>query len=167
MCWCWPSVSLIHGIGEWDGAVAPESLSKQLCGTPMGTVGDMIQMRPATICLMADRYKAEREGRRDEEGGRQHAGQMKGWVSHLKKAQRQILHLSFCVICLHRLVTLKLMYCIRPTNSKCLQTILFKNSRSSWCCMFKCTVEADALPQLPASKFLQNPAHQHKLAMDG
>lgn len=58
--------------------MAPESLSKQLCGTPMGTVGGMIQMRPATICLMADRYKAEREGRRDEEGGRQHAGQMKG-----------------------------------------------------------------------------------------
>lgn len=41
------------------GAVAPESLSKQLCGAPMGMVADMIQMRPATICLMADRYKAE------------------------------------------------------------------------------------------------------------
>lgn len=37
----------------------------------MGTVGDMIQMRPATICLMADRYKAERGGKRDGEGERQ------------------------------------------------------------------------------------------------
>lgn len=40
----------------------------------MGTVGDMIQMRPATICLMADRYKAERGGGREmkrEEDSRQ------------------------------------------------------------------------------------------------
>lgn len=39
--------------------MAPESLSKQLCVAPVGTVGDMIQMRPATICLMA---YTEREG---------------------------------------------------------------------------------------------------------
>lgn len=60
----------------------------------------------------------ERGGKRDEEGGRQYAGQMKRWVSHLEKAQRQILHLSFGVICHHRPVTLKLMCCICPTNSK-------------------------------------------------
>jgi len=38
----------------------------------MGTVGDMIQMRPATICLMADRYKQrerERGMEREEESG--------------------------------------------------------------------------------------------------
>lgn len=31
----------------------------------MGMVGDTIQMRPATICLMADRYKVERRGGRE------------------------------------------------------------------------------------------------------
>ena len=55
------------------GAVAPESLSKQLCGAPMGTVGDMIQMRPATICLMADRYKAE-SGEKERWRGRKTVG---------------------------------------------------------------------------------------------
>lgn len=52
--------------------MAPESLSKQLCGAPMGMVGDMIQMRPATICLMADRYKVEKGGEiKREEDSRQ------------------------------------------------------------------------------------------------
>lgn len=54
--------------------MAPESLSKQLCGAPMGMVGDTIQMRLATICLMADRYKVERGGEREmkrEEDSRQ------------------------------------------------------------------------------------------------
>lgn len=51
-------------MGQWDGAVAPESLSEQLRGAPVGMAGDTIQMRLATICLMADRYKAGgREGR--------------------------------------------------------------------------------------------------------
>lgn len=44
------------------GAVAPESLSKQVCGCPVGTVADMIQMREATICLMVD-MEGGREGR--------------------------------------------------------------------------------------------------------
>lgn len=89
--------------------------------------------------------KSQGEGKRDEERERQHAGQMKGWISHLKKAQRQIPHLSVCVICLHRPVTLKLMYCIRPTNGKCLRAVLFKGSPSSWCRIFECTAEAEAL----------------------
>lgn len=58
--------------------MAPESLSKQLCGAPVGTVRDMIQMRPATICLMADIYRAGREKKSDEKAQRQSAGQMKG-----------------------------------------------------------------------------------------
>lgn len=58
--------------------MAPESLSEQLRGAPVGTAVDTIQMRLATICLMADRYKAEGRdgGQRDEEGGRQPEGQM-------------------------------------------------------------------------------------------
>lgn len=58
--------------------MAPESLSKQLHGAPVGTVRDMIQMRPATIYLMADIYRAGREEKRDEKAQRQSAGQMEG-----------------------------------------------------------------------------------------
>lgn len=46
--------------------------------------------------------------KQQEEGRRTYAGQMRGWVLHLKKTQRQILHLSFCGICHHRPLTLYL-----------------------------------------------------------
>jgi len=107
--------------------VAPESLSKQLHGAPVGTVVDMIQMRPATICLMADGYKAEGEGREMKTD----KDSMKDVVSHMKKAQRQILHLSFCVICHYGAETLKTNVLCLSTNSecKCLQAILCSRNR--------------------------------------
>ena len=93
--------------------------------------------------------EGERGGKRDEEGERQSAGRMKGWVSRLKKAQRQIQGLSLCVICHHRPVALKLMYRGCPTNHKCkcLQAILFTGSRNGWCCVFERTAEAEVLPR--------------------
>lgn len=69
--------------------MAPESLSEQLRGAPVGTAVDTIQMRLATICLMADRYKAEGRdgGQRDEEGGRQPEGQMMAGKRQKRKMQ--------------------------------------------------------------------------------
>lgn len=106
MCWCWPSVSLIHGIGEWDGAVAPESLSKQLCGAPMGTV---------------ERRDTDETGNYLPNGRQIQGGERKRVCrTHggMKKTQRQILHLSFYVTRMWRICPLTLCVCV-PSCKRC------------------------------------------------
>lgn len=78
MCWCWPSVSLIHGTGEWDGACGSWILKRATARCSCGDGGRHDTDETSNYLPNGRQIQGGREGggQRDEEGGRQPEGQM-------------------------------------------------------------------------------------------